>query len=121
MATKTFLAAGVLSLILVGAPGKTQAESTTKRSDSSSEVVKFMGKTLCFPKAHPLAKCDWRLPMLGSHPSSMQASNATEAALGPKVFRLLGETFCVGSVPISTRCSVKLPGTKAPGERHARL
>ena len=121
MATRTIIAAGVLSLILVGTTGKTRAESTTDNNDASSEVVTFLGKTLCFSGAPASVTCDWRLPPLGSKTSSMHASKTSDRVLQPKVFRLLGKTFCVGAVPKATDCSVELPGSRKPGVRQARL
>lgn len=135
MARKATLAAGVLSLILVGTWGKALAGTQTVGSiDSNPGYVTLFGKTFCFAHAPSVVNCDWRMPEAKAQPAPTAKTSAFtvfgkryclgSATEGPcdyrfpptekadpesKVFSVLGLNFCFGNVPSDTRCAVKLP------------
>lgn len=146
MARTATLAAGVLSLILVGTWGKAQAGETGTRADTSQGVISLFGRTLCSSQAPPETKCDWRVPELarskpattayaftlfgkryciGTNPSGhcdFQFPPKTIASEHKsKVFHLFGMNFCVGGVSASSPCDLRFATTPLDSDWRARL
>lgn len=146
MARTATLAAGVLSLILVGTWGKAQAGETVTSANTSQGVISLFGKTFCSSQAPPETKCDWRVPevgrpkpattayaftlfgtryCIGQNPSGhcdfQFPPKATTSEPESKVFRLFGMNFCVGDVSASSRCDLRFSVTPSDNDRRARL
>jgi hypothetical protein len=111
MATTTRLAAGVLSLLLLGPWGKALAASAAGSPGGEKDVITLFGTSFCLAQASPDAHCDWRLP------ARARPAPAAEA----RVVNLLGMSVCFGQAPPSTACDVTLPAPKPSyPARHAR-
>lgn len=143
MARTAILAAGVLSLILVG---KAQADETVTSADTSQGVIGLLGKTFCLSQSPPDTQCDWRMPALkAAEPANTGSAfslfgkwyciGATPvghcdfqfppdtAAPEPKskTFRFLGVNLCFGDVSPSSKCDLRFPATPGGSDRRASL
>jgi hypothetical protein len=88
MAKKLVLAAGVLSLIVVGTWERVaRADKGAFNPDPEPGIVRLFGKTLCFSQAPITARCDWRMPDPEGRGIEPEPSHS---------FTLLGRTFCWG-------------------------
>ena len=108
MARTSILAAGVLSLALVGTSGSALAQQATDSSAGKQQgVYRIFGKTLCSADAAAEVECDWRLPRLDGDAA------ASPTTPGLTSFKLLGQWYCVGEMATG-RCDVPLRAEPEP-------
>jgi hypothetical protein len=131
MARRVLLAAGVLSLILVGTTwGTARADDSAIGHSAEPGVLQLFGKTFCFASAPADVQCDWRAPGSSERPRDTDFFErvldlgdflAVESKPDRKssIVRLLGLTLCIGEPPEGSICHATFPAQPEQSDQRA--